>query len=148
MWWAPDRTGSDKLGGAGSWREQEAGRVRLTGGFVWARGRVVGPPEEVHGMSTGVPRLRRGLAAMLVLIGTGALLGGCYIVPAYGPPPGAYVAPGPPAHAPGRWVWNGYAWVWQPGYWSPPPPAAPPPGAPRPAPGPPGPAEPPPPRTN
>ena len=84
--------------------------------------------EERIAMTLDCPRLRRVLVRTLTLIGLGATLSGCYyVVPAYPPPPGAYVGPAP-VYAPGRWVWNGYAWVWQPGYWTAPVPAPPPAG--------------------
>jgi hypothetical protein len=54
---------------------------------------------------------RRIVATMLVVVGLGAMVGGCYYaVPAPPPPPGSVFVRG-------RWVWNGYTWLWQPGYW-------------------------------
>jgi hypothetical protein len=91
-------------------------------------------------------RLSRGarLRGLVLLLGIGGTMSGCYyVVPA--PPPYAAPAP-PPAGAvlvPGQWVWTGAAWVWRPPYWAapapqPPPGAAPPPAAvPAPAPPPP-----------
>ena len=62
---------------------------------------------------------RRIVATMLVVVGLGGIVGGCYYpVPAPPPPPGSVFVRG-------HWVWNGYTWLWQPGYWIAP---APPPG--------------------
>ena len=84
-------------------------------------------------MTTRLPGLRRVVATLLVLVGWGSVVGGCYYVgPAYPPPP---VPPGS-VFVPGRWVWTGYGWAWQPGHWIAiaPPPAGQAPPSPQPVP--------------